>query len=319
MSSKPIGLKQWAGIFGLLCLSTGAVAQTAYLSIATAGMTGVFYGYGGAIANVVSKSVPDISMVAESTGGTVENIKMLSKGQANLATVSSDVVFEATSGSAQSRHFRKKVELYGLFNMYPQPHHVVTLRGSPITNVDQIRGKRVVVGAPGSGTEVKTRQVLEALGITYDDFTPEFLTFAEGAEALQDGNVDAAFLGVTYPSPALVSLALTNPFDLVSFDDGQISVIHKKYPYLIPSTIPADTYRGVPHDARTVSVQTLVVTNKSLTDEQAYAIVKAVFDHKTELEGINHAFSLTTLRNAAHTSIPLHPGAARYFREVGAL
>src|SRR5690606_30641563 len=165
----------------ILAGATSAQAQQSQLSVATAGTTGVFYAYGGALANVVSKYVPGISMVAESTGGTVENIKMLGKGQADLATVSADVVHEAYIDYKDSKHFRgKKVEMFGLVNMSPQPHHIVTLANNNVDDIEDIRGERVVVGATGSGTEVKTRMMLEALGITYRDFRPEFLSFTEG-------------------------------------------------------------------------------------------------------------------------------------------
>ncbi|MNZ25268.1 alkanesulfonate transporter substrate-binding subunit [compost metagenome] len=307
------------GLAGAISIMGAASANATKLSIATAGTTGVFYAYGGALANVVSKHVPEISMVAESTGGTVENVKMLAKGQANLATVSADVVHEAYIDFEKSKHFKDKVEMYGLFNMYQQPHHIVTLQDSDIKDVNDIRGERIVVGAPGSGTEVKTRMLLETLGITYRDIRPEFLTFAEGVEALQDGTVEAAFLGVNYPAPAIMSLALTNPINLLSLTDDQVAAIRKAYPFLERAVIPANTYKGVAHDAQTVSVQTLVVSNKELSEEDAYRIVKAVFEHKTELESINHAFKQTILEDAANTLVPLHPGAARYFREVGVL
>lgn len=305
------------GCTSLLLATASANAQQ--LSIATGGTTGVFYAYGGALANVVSKKNPDISMVAESTGGTVENIKMLAKGQADLATASADVVYEAYTNYKKSKHFREKVEMYGLFNMYQQPHHILTLKGSEVKDVDGIRGKRIVVGAPGSGTEVKTGMMLGALGITYRDFKPEFLTFGEGVEALQDGTAQAVFLGVNYPAPAVMSLAITNPIDLVSLSDDEINKIKKDYPFLDRAVIPADTYKGVSHDTQTVSVQTLVVSSAKLSEEAAYQIVKTVFENKPELEGINHSFKLTTLKDAANTAVPLHPGAARYFREVGVL
>jgi len=307
------------GVTSVISALGAAPAYAAQLSIATAGTTGVFYGYGGALANVVSKHVPDLSMTAESTGGTVENIKMLSKGQADLATVSADVVHEAYIDYKKSKHFDDKVEMYGLFNMYQQPHHIVTLKDSDIKDIGDLAGERVVVGAPGSGTEVKTRMMLDSLGISYRDFQPEFLTFGKGVEAPQDSNVEAVFLRVNYPAPAVMSLALTNPVNLLSLTDAQIASIQKAYPFLDRAVIPGDTYKGVPADTQTVSVQTLVVSNTKLSDEAAYQIVKAVFENKAELESINHAFKQTTLENAANTLVPLHPGAARYFKEVGVL
>lgn len=320
MNNKKFKLKALAIGFASAMGIMGATSATAMqLSVATAGTTGVFYAYGGALANVVSKHVPEISMVAESTGGTVENMKMLAKGQADLALASADVVHEAYIDYEKSKHFKNKVEMYGLFNMYQQPHHILTMEKSSVQDISDIRGKRVVVGAPGSGTEVKTRMLLDTLGITYSDFRPEYLTFAEGVEALQDGTVEAAFLGVNYPAPAIMSLALTNPINLLSLTDKQVGTIRNAYPFLERAIIPANTYKGVAHDTQTVSVQTLVVSNAELPEEAAYQIVKAVFENKAELENITHAFKQTVLEDAVNTIVPLHPGAARYFREVGAL
>lgn len=320
MNNKKFKLKALAIGFASAMGIMGATSATAMqLSVATAGTTGVFYAYGGALANVVSKHVPEISMVAESTGGTVENMKMLAKGQADLALASADVVHEAYVDYEKSKHFKSKVEMYGLFNMYQQPHHILTMEKSSVQDISDIRGKRVVVGAPGSGTEVKTRMLLDTLGITYSDFRPEYLTFAEGVEALQDGTVQAAFLGVNYPAPAIMSLALTNPINLLSLTDEQVGTIRNAYPFLERAIIPANTYKGVAQDTQTVSVQTLVVSNAELPEEAAYQIVKAVFENKAELENITHAFKQTVLEDAANTIVPLHPGAARYFREVGAL
>ena len=320
MKNKKSKLRTFViGFASVMSIMGATSANAMQLNIATAGTTGVFYVYGGALANVVSKHVPGISMVAESTGGTVENMKMLAKGQADLALASADVVHEAYIDYKKSKHFKDKVEMYGLFNMYQQPHHIVTLKNSDVKDISDVRGKRVVVGAPGSGTEVKTRMLLDTLGITYSDFRPEYLTFGEGVEALQDGTVEAVFLGVNYPAPAIMSLALTNPINLLSLTDEQVGTIRKAYPFLERAVIPANTYKGVVHDAQTVSVQTLVVSNTELSEEAAYQIVKTVFENKAELENITHAFKQTVLEDAANTIVPLHPGAARYFREVGVL
>ena len=296
-------------------VQSSLAAEVTRLSIATAGTTGVFYVYGGAIASVVSKYAPGLNVTAEATGGSVENLKMLAKKQAYLATTSADVLYEAFYDYKKSKHFKNKVEVRALFNMYDQPTHILALANSKVNGISDIKGKRVVVGAPGSGTEVKTKMMLQALGIGYKDFTPEFLSFAEGAEALQDNTVAAAFLGVSYPAPAVVSLAMTNPIKLISLSDSEVNKIIKAYPFLSKAVIPAKTYKGVDRDTQAVSVQTLVVCRADLPDDIAYKIVKAVFEHKKELDQIHNSFKETTLANATSTSIPLHPGAIKYFKE----
>lgn len=302
-------------ILSLCTVQSALAAEKTRLSIVTAGTTGVFYIYGGAVASIVSKYAPNINMTAESTGGSVENMKILGKKQAALATTSADVLYEAYQDFKNSKHFKSKVDVRALFNMYDQPHHLLTLEKSNVKSVMDVKGKRVVVGSPGSGTEVKTKMVLQSLGITYKDFTPEFLSFAEGTEALQDNTVAAAFLGVSYPAPAVVSLALTNPIRLIPFSDSEISTIIKAYPFLSKAIIPAKTYKGQDKDIQTVSVQTLVVCLADLPDEAAYNIVKTVFEHKKELDQIHSSFRETTLANAASTVIPLHPGAIKYYKE----
>lgn len=303
------------GMVSLCSVQSALAAEKTRLSIVTAGTTGVFYIYGGALASVVSKYAPGLDMTAESTGGSVENMKILGKKQAALATTSADVLYEAFHDFKNSKHFKSKVDVRALFNMYDQPHHLITLEKSNVKNIMDVKGKRVVVGSPGSGTEVKTKMMLQSLGITYKDFTPEFLSFAEGTEALQDNTVAAAFLGVSYPAPAVVSLALTNPIRLVPLSDSEVGTIVKAYPFLSKAIIPAKTYKGVDKDTQTVSVQTLVVCRADLPDEVAYNIVKTVFEHKKELDQIHSSFRETTLENATSTVVPLHPGAIKYFKE----
>jgi len=296
-------------------IPSAAAAEKTRISIVTAGTGGVFYVYGGALANVVSKYVPSLDITAESTGGSVENMKILAKKQAELATTSADVLYQAFHDFKNSKHFKEKVDVRALFNMYSQPHHLITGAKSAVKSVQDLKGKRVVVGSPGSGTEVKTKMLLQALGITYKDFTPEYLSFTEGAEALQDGTVAAAFLGVSYPAPAVVSLALTNPIRLVAFSDSEIGTISKAYPFLTKAIIPGKIYKGVDQDTQTIAVQTLVVCRADLSDDIAYNIVKTVFEHKKELDLIHSSFRETTLDSATSTIVPLHPGAVKYYKE----
>lgn len=294
-------------------------AESSRLAIGTAGTTGVYYIYGGGLANIISKYVPELTVTAEATGGSVENLKLINKKQLDLATVTADVVNEAVNGYKTSKHFKEKIDVNALFNMYPQPIHIATLADSSVKTISDLKGKRVVVGSPGSGTEVKTRAMLSILGLEYKrDFTPEFLSFAEGSEALQDRTVDAFFLSVAVPGPALVSLALTNPIRLISLTDNEVEKIHSAYPFLSKTVIPGKIYKGVDTGTQTVSVQSLVVCRPDLADDVAYKIVKAVFEHKAELDQIHSAFKETTLESATPTIVPIHPGAVKYFKEMKA-
>lgn len=307
-----------ASLVGLVSLAFANTAEAApqRLTVGTAGTTGVFYIYGGALANVITKYVPGVEAAAQATGGSVENMRLLQNKQLDIATVAGDVAFQGYHDYKNSKYFKAQTNVRALFNMYTEPQHVITLADSGINSVSQIKGKRVVVGAPGSGTEVKARMILQAMGITYKDFTPEYLSFDEGTEALQDKIVNAAFLGVATPAPAVVNLSINKPIKLISFSNEEVTKVAGTYPFLFREVIPANTYKGVDKDTQTVAVQTLVVCRPDLPDDVIYKIVKAVFEHKDELNGIHNAFKLTTLQSATPTVVPIHPGAKKYFEEM---
>jgi len=297
---------------------TGAMAETTRLSIGTAGTGGGLYPYGGAIANIVSKYVPDLSVTVESTGGSVEDYKLLDKKKIEMATVSYDVTYHAFFGYEKSKHFDHKIDVRALFNMYTQPVHLVTLAGSDIKTIEDIKGKRIGVGSPGSGTEVKSRAILKALGISYDDIKPEFLSFTEATEALQDKTISAEFIGSPIPNSSITSLSMTHKIRLVPFSEKESGAVVAAYPYLVKATIPGGSYKGVDQDTDTVAAKTIFVCRPEIPEDVVYKFVKAVFEHKDELNAIHPSLRETTLENATPTLIPVHPGAIKYYKEKNA-
>ncbi len=295
---------------------SSALAKDTRLSIGTAGTTGVFYAYGGALASVVSKKVENLNVTAEATGGSVENLRLLMNGEIDIATTGADSVYKGFYEYKKSKYFKEKTDVRALFNMYTQPHHIVARKDGRVSKVQEIRGKRVSVGSPGSGTEIKTRLILKALGIEYSDFDPQYLTFSESAEALQDGNIDAAFMGVAYPAPAITSLALTVPVKLIPLADDEADEILAALPFLTRAKIPGGLYKGVDSDVPTIAVQTVVICRKDLSEDVVYDFVKAVFENKEELNLIHRSFKETTLENATPTIVPLHPGAEKFYSEL---
>lgn len=305
------------GLWGIGMVLPSSAAAVNRVAIGTAGTTGVYYPYGGAVANILTKYASNMTAMAESTAGSVENIRLLNSGQIDIATVTADVTNQAFYDYKNSKYFKKKAHIVALFNMYTQPIHLVTLKNSGIKSVEDIRGKRVGVGAPGSGSEVKTRALLHILGLEYNrDFTPEFLSFGESADALKDGTIAAFFMSVATPGPALVNLALTNPCRLISLSDKEIAKVHKAYPFLSKGIIPAGTYHGIDKDVQTVAVQSLMVARSNLPDREAYEIVKTVFEHIKDLRKIHRAFNETALETATPTIIPVAPGAVKYYKEM---
>ena len=305
------------GVIGISGSYSAFADDVTRVSMGTAGTTGVYYFYGGAVANVVSKYVPELQITSEATAGSVENLKLIMDNQIAIATVTADVLNEGVNDWKESKRFKEPIEVYGLFNMYTQPIHIVALADSPVNSVEDLKGKRVVVGAPGSGSEVKTKALLSILGLEYfKDFQPEFLSFAEGAEALQDKTAEVMFVSSAIPAPAIMSLAMTNPLKLIPLNNSEVAKIEKQYPFLRKDTIPADTYKGI-GATQTVCVQSLMVCSKNFPDDLAYKLVKTVFENKPELEQIHSAFKRTLLENAPEMIVPTHPGALRYYKEKG--
>ena len=294
-----------------------APGQQTRLTIATAGTTGVFYAYGGAVAGIISKYIPGTTATAQATGGSVENFKLIANKQVDLATTSADVAYAAFYGYKDSKYFKDKVEARALFNMYGEPLHLMVRAESPIKGYADLKGKRVVVGSPGSGTEMKSRVVLQTMGIDYKDIKPEFLSFGEGAEALKDKTVDAVLMGVHYPAPAVVELSTHNPIRLIPLTDSEVDKMVKGSTIFVKAVIPGRTYKGVDKDTQTVSVPCLVVSRADMPDEVAYNIVKAVFEHKDELDKMHSSFKETSMADSVHTVLPLHPGAIKYYKEKG--
>ena len=301
---------------GLLFGSGASEAQVKYLSVATGGTGGVYYPYGGGLAEIWTKYVPDVQAVAEVTGASVENIRLVDKAETPTAAAMNDAVYQAYF--AEGRFDGKPQKILSMFQMYPHHFHVVALKGSGINTIYDLKGKRVSVGAPGSGTEFKTNLVLKALGISYDDFRVHRLSFTETANALKDGAVDVGFWDVAAPTSSIMDLATTRDIVIIPFSDEDIKKITDLYPFYSPFELPPNSYTGQGYPVKNPSVWNTVICNADMETDMVYQLVKAVFEHKDYLEKIHPFARFTTPENALIASpIPLHPGAVKYYREIG--
>ncbi|MBR1694036.1 MAG: TAXI family TRAP transporter solute-binding subunit, partial [Selenomonas sp.] len=211
---KFTGLKK-ALLAGLAVVAMAAVltgcggdnaAEKKFLNIGTGGTAGTYYPIGGAMAEVLNKDIPGMNASAQSTGASVANINMLKDGSVDLAIVQNDITYYAVNGTEMFKD--KKVEgLKGIATLYPETCQAVTLESSGIKSIADLKGKKVAVGAAGSGVEANARQIMEAYGVTYNDIQVQYLSFAEAASALKDGNIDAAFLTAGYPTSAVQDIA----------------------------------------------------------------------------------------------------------------
>ncbi len=317
-SSMKVFLIMICAIFlvGLVFGASQAPAKEQLISVSTGGTGGVYYPYGGGLAEIWTRYVPGVKAVAEVTGASVENVRLAHRGETLIGEVMNDVAYQAYY--AEGRFKGKPQKILAMFQMYPHHYHVVALKGSGIKTIYDIKGKHVSVGAPGSGTEFKTNLVFKALGISYKDFKVHRLSFTENAHALKDKTIDVGIWDVAAPTSSVMDLATTRDIVLISFSDEDIKKICDAYPFYSPFVMPPGTYKGVDYPVKNPSVWNTVLCNADVSEDLVYKLVKAVFEHKDYLEKIHPFAKYTTPENAlAHSAIPLHPGAIKYYRELG--
>ncbi len=295
--------------------ATPAVAQE--LSIATGGTGGVYFPYGGGVAEVINRHVDGASGSAEVTGASVENVALVSRGDSDLALALADTVYQAFNGEGAFEG-RQVDEIRALMSIYPNAVQIVTLADSGITSLEDLRGQRVSVGAPGSGTEVSAQTLLAANGITYDDFTPERLNFNETADALRDGDIAAGFWSVGPPTSSIMNLATTRDIAIIPMSDEEIANAIEVEPTFAPYTLRAGMYDGVDEPVQTISTPNVMIAHEDMDEELVYNIVRAIYENVDELIAIHPAANDTTPEfSIASTPIPFHPGALRYLEEIG--
>src|SRR5215210_4859229 len=256
-----------------------AEAQQKTLSIGTGGTGGVYYPLGGAIANVLSKHLPGVQATAEVTGGSVDNLKLIGSGQSEIGFSMADAALDALKG--EDKFKGSKVPLQTLLVVYPNRMHVVTVEGSGVEKMSDLKGKRVSTGSPGSATEVMAFRVIEAAGLDKDkDLKRERLGVSESVNAIKDRKIDAFFWVGGLPTAAVTDLAATPGVKIKLIDHAEtVPAMNKKYGNLyVQDTIPRATYPGMAADNKQATVWNILVAHEKMTDQTAYNIVKAVFD-----------------------------------------
>ena len=304
-----------------LALAGAARAQEKFsLSIATGGTGGVYYPLGGGLANLLSKYVPGIQATAEVTGGSVDNLKLIATGKPYIAFSMADAGQDAYRG--EDKFKGTKVPLRTLMVLYPNRMHVVTIEGTGITKIADLRGKRVSTGSPGSATEVMAFRVIEAAGLDRDrDMTRERLGVTESVNAIKDRKIDAFFWVGGLPTAAVTDLANTPGIKIKLIDHADtVAAMNRKYgPLYIRDVIPKSTYRGMDADNQQATVWNILVSHQNLSDQTAYVIVKTIFEKRADLIAVHKEAENFKLENqkADASPIPFHPGAIKYFAERG--
>jgi len=294
------------------------LAQQKGLSIATGGTGGVYYVLGGGVANMLTKNLPNVKVTAESTAASVDNAKLVDARKADLSFIAGDVAYDAYMGAGK---FKKKIPLRNLLVPYSDFIQFVAAEGAGINSVKDLRGKRVSIGAPGSGTEVKGMRILEAVGIDPEkDIRRDRLSVAESAGAMKDRKIDAFNWAGGLPTAAIMDLAATPGIRIKILDLGEIvSKLREKYgPVYFGGVIPKGTYLGMQSDVQTACVANVFCCHEKLDEELAYQITKLIFEKKSDLVLVHKEAAHITLQDAVVGSpIPYHPGAIRFYKEKG--
>jgi uncharacterized protein len=290
------------------------------LSIATGGTGGVYYPYGGGLAKILNENLPSVRATAEVTAASVDNLKLIRDGRADIAFALADTLADAVNGRGAFEG--RPVPVASLAILYPNPTHVVTTSASGIASLTDLRGKTISTGSPGSGTEVIALRILRAAGLDPDkDVTRQGLGVSESAGALKDGKVAAFFFSGGIPTAAIQDLAHTSGITMRLVPCGNVvPALRRDFGDLyFPLDIPAGSYNGVNEVVPVVGVSNVLVVNTSMPAPLAYDITRLLFEKKSELAAIHpEAAHLDVKRAAAGTPAAYHEGALRYYREAAA-
>jgi hypothetical protein len=299
-----------------LLISGPALARTEFISIGTGGTGGIYYPYGGGVAEIWNKHAKGVRAVAEVTGASVENVKLAHKGETVIGEVMGDVAVDGFKGLTKFKG--KKYDILSMAIMYPNLLQIVTLKKYGITNIEQIKGKKISSGSPGSGTNFMAEAVFEALGIPLDSYKDSRLSFTESANALRDGTIEVGVWSVGPGTSSILDLATTHDIHIINFTPEQqkkILAARKEYSAV---DLAGGVYRGVDKAVPTIGVWNVMICQTGLSTDLVYKLVKALYEHQDYLLKIHPSASYTTPENAVkYSPIPLHPGTIKYLKEKG--
>ncbi len=293
-----------------------ANAQKDYI-LATGGTSGTYYPFGGAIANIWNTKIDNMNVTAQATGASAENLRLINKGEAEFATVQNDVMDYAYHGTDMFAG-EKLENVMTIGTMYPEVVQIAASKASGIKSIADFKGKRISVGDAGSGVEFNAKQILEGYGLSFDDIKKSNLSFKESAEGLQNGTLDACFITAGVPNSALQELAFTAGLILIPVDGEAADKICQKYGFYTKTVIPADTYKGTESDTAALAIKATLAVSSKLDEEIVYEMTKALFENLDELaQGHAKGKEVSAEKAVTGVSVPFHPGAKKYFKEIG--
>ena len=300
----------------ILCLSLAACGGADKMTMGTGGTSGTYYAFGGVLGQYI-KNHAKIDVTVVSTDGSKANIEGIAAGDYQLGTVQSDVMAYAWEGTRSFEKNGKVDDFRVVAGLYAESVQLVTMDAS-IKSVADLKGKRVSIGAPGSGVYFNAIDVLTAAGLSESDINAQYQSFADSADALKDGKIDAAFIVAGAPTAAITELCTTNDAYLVPIDGEIAEKLIASCPFYTAYTIPAGTYAGQENDVVTVTVKATLIVSASASEEDVYNLTKAIFDNTDAIAKENGKGAELSIENATSgMTVPFHAGAAKYFAEKG--
>lgn len=299
---------------------TDAPKKVVNMSISTGASSGTYYPLGTAFANVWTSANIGVNFTPEATGGSIENARLIGNKQTEVGFVESLIADWAYKGIEAFKD--KKIDnIRGLIALYPNTIQTVVKAGSGINTFADLKGKKVAVGIQGSSSPIAMKVVLEAYGLTMDDIKPQYLAFGPSIDLLKDGQVDAVLVDAGAPNSSIIDISTQHKIKILSIDPDKIKAITAKYPYFADVTvIPKGTYKGVDEDITTTGSLATLCVQTDLSEEVVYNMTKALFEKKADIVKVHEKGNTIDLKTAVNGfSIPLHPGAEKYYKEKGAM
>ena len=298
-----------------LTLSAGAVTR---LGITTGGTAGTYYPLGGEIAALWMKHIPDLDVSVQSSGGSKDNIIKINNNEAELGTVQNDVMYYAYQGDKDFFAGEKIDSFVAIGSLYPELVQIVVAADSDIKTIADLKGKNVSVGAIGSGVYFNAVQLLNEAGLKLEDIKAQHLSFDESSTSFQNQQLDAFFVTAGLPNPAIMDVASKREIRLIGLTEEQMAALTAKYTFYVPIVVPAGSYNGLKEDVTVPSMNAVLIVRKEVAEDLVYQMTKVLFENKDEMTHAKKAF-ISAEYAVQGVPVPFHPGALKYFTEIGLL